>query len=223
MADVFILNKVDAAASADVQRLSDALRAVNPRAAQIRAASPVRLDNGDGGDGDGAALVRGRRALVIEDGPTTTHGGMGYGAGYVAAVAAGAAEIVDPRPAAAREPEIAAVFSRYPHLSKVLPAAVRGADAVYTDAWLSMGDPPSEREARVAALSPYQVNAALMAQAGPGALFLHCLPDHRGEEVTAEVVDGPRSVVFDQAENRLHTSAAILCALLSGELRGAAG
>ena len=98
-------------------------------------------------------------------------------------------------------------------------AAVRGADAIYTDVWVSMGDPESERAARFAALAPYQVNAALLAHAKPDAIFLHCLPDHRGEEVTAEVVDGPRSVVFDQAENRLHTAIAVLYALV--ERRGA--
>ena len=98
-------------------------------------------------------------------------------------------------------------------------AAVRGADAIYTDVWVSMGDPESERAARFAALAPYQVNAALLAHAKPDAIFLHCLPDHRGEEVTAEVVDGPRSVVFDQAENRLHTAIAVLYAIV--ERRGA--
>jgi ornithine carbamoyltransferase len=101
-------------------------------------------------------------------------------------------------------------------------AAVRGADAVYTDAWLSMGDPESERAERFAALRPYQVDARLFAAARADAIFLHCLPDHRGEEVTAEVVDGPRSVIFDQAENRLHTSVALLAALLDGALDGSA-
>lgn len=103
--------------------------------------------------------------------------------------------------------------------------AVDGADAVYTDVWSSMGDADGERElrARITALVPFQVNAALMAHAAPHAILLHCLPDHRGEEVTAEVVDGPRSVVFDQAENRLHTAAAVLEALLEGALAGAPG
>jgi len=93
-------------------------------------------------------------------------------------------------------------------------AAVAGAEAVYTDVWLSMNVPESERPARLRAFAPYQVNAALMARARPDAIFMHCLPDHRGEEVTAEVVDGPQSVVFDQAENRLHTAAALLSALI---------
>jgi ornithine carbamoyltransferase len=99
--------------------------------------------------------------------------------------------------------------------------AVDGADAVYTDVWSSMGTPNAERAVRLEAFRPYQVDARLMGCAKPGAIFMHCLPDHRGEEVTAEVVDGPRSVVFDQAENRLHTSVAILSALLDRQLRGA--
>jgi len=99
--------------------------------------------------------------------------------------------------------------------------AVDGADAVYTDVWASMGTPESERCGRLAAFHPYQVNAGLMDRAKPTAIFMHCLPDHRGEEVTAEVVDGPRSVVFDQAENRLHTAVAVLSALLDRHLRGA--
>lgn len=80
--------------------------------------------------------------------------------------------------------------------------AVRGADAVITDTWVSMGD--EDAEARMALLEPYRVDAALMAQAEGDALFLHCLPAHRGEEVTADIIDGPQSVVWDEAENRLH-------------------
>lgn len=91
-------------------------------------------------------------------------------------------------------------------------AAVRGADAVYTDVWTSMG-----REAEVAVrrrlFAPYQVNDALMAHAKPDACFLHCLPAHRGEEVTDSVMDSPASAVFDQAENRLHTQKALLVML----------
>ncbi|MFO0760353.1 MAG: ornithine carbamoyltransferase [Byssovorax sp.] len=101
--------------------------------------------------------------------------------------------------------------------------AVRGAEAVYTDTWLSMGNAPSEREERLLHLMPYRVDAALMAKAKPGAIFLHCLPAHRGEEVSAEVIDGPSSVVFDQAENRMHTSVALLEALIQRRLKGAQG
>ena len=98
--------------------------------------------------------------------------------------------------------------------------AVEGAHAVYTDVWQSMGTPEAERAERMTAFRPYQVDAALMEKARPDARFLHCLPDHRGEEVTAEVVDGPRSVVFDQAENRLHTAVAALYALVEDRLEG---
>jgi ornithine carbamoyltransferase len=96
--------------------------------------------------------------------------------------------------------------------------AVRDVDVVYTDVWTSMG---AEQfvERNQAALRAYQVDAALMAAAAPHALFMHCLPAHRGEEVAGEVIDGPQSVVFDQAENRLHAQKALLLALLT-DLRG---
>src|SRR6056297_389945 len=88
--------------------------------------------------------------------------------------------------------------------------AVAGADLVVTDTWVSMHDSQSTKERRHNMLRPYQVNADLMAQARPDALFMHCLPAHRGEEVTSEVMDGPASVIFDEAENRLHAQKAIL-------------
>ena len=86
--------------------------------------------------------------------------------------------------------------------------AARGADVVVSDCWVSMGD--DENTSRHNLLAPYQVNARLMAEADPKALFMHCLPAHRGEEVTDEVIDGPQSVVFDEAENRLHAQKGIL-------------
>lgn len=89
---------------------------------------------------------------------------------------------------------------------------VKGVDAVYTDVWVSMGF-EKEAEDRVRLLSPYQVNKRVMELAGPQAVFLHCLPAHRGQEVTDEVIDGPQSAVWDQAENRLHTAKAVLAAL----------
>jgi ornithine carbamoyltransferase len=89
---------------------------------------------------------------------------------------------------------------------------VLGADAVYTDVWASMGQ-ESETDTRKQIFAPFQVNEALMAHAAPGALFMHCLPAHRGDEVTDEVIDSPQSVVFDQAENRLHTQKALLAML----------
>jgi ornithine carbamoyltransferase len=89
-------------------------------------------------------------------------------------------------------------------------AVVAGAAAVVTDTWLSMSDSEDQAAARAAAFAPYQVTPALMALAAPGAIFMHCLPAHRGEEVAAEVIDGPASVVFDEAENRVHAQKAIL-------------
>ncbi len=88
--------------------------------------------------------------------------------------------------------------------------AVEGADAVIADTWFSMGDTSSTRESRHNQLAPYQVTARLMAQANENAIFLHCLPAHRGEEATAEVMEGPQSVIFDEAENRLHVQKSII-------------
>ncbi|HEY2409467.1 MAG TPA: ornithine carbamoyltransferase [Polyangiaceae bacterium] len=99
--------------------------------------------------------------------------------------------------------------------------AVRDADALYTDVWLSMGDAEEQRAARQKALMPYQINERAFARAKAGAIFMHCLPAHRGEEVSAEVADGKRSVIFDQAENRLHSALAVLYALLEAKLEGA--
>jgi len=92
--------------------------------------------------------------------------------------------------------------------------AVKDADIVYTDVWASMGQ-EKEHEARVKAFNGYEVNAKLMKLARPDALVMHCLPAHRGEEISAEVIDGPQSVVFDQAENRLHTQKAIMEILMT--------
>lgn len=86
--------------------------------------------------------------------------------------------------------------------------AVKGTDCVVTDCWVSMGD--DDEASRHNLLAPYQVNQRLMKEANPNALFMHCLPAHRGEEVTSEVMDGPNSVVFDEAENRLHAQKGIL-------------
>jgi len=88
--------------------------------------------------------------------------------------------------------------------------AVEGADLVVTDTWVSMHDPQSARERRHNQLRPYQVNEDLMARAKPDALFMHCLPAHRDDEATSAVMDGPHSVIFDEAENRLHAQKAIL-------------
>ena len=97
--------------------------------------------------------------------------------------------------------------------------AVAGADAIYTDTWTSMGQ-ENEAELRRTIFAPYQVNEELLSLAKPGALFMHCLPAHRGEEVTAEVFESETSVVFDQAENRLHGQKALLLMLLAPAAAG---
>ena len=93
--------------------------------------------------------------------------------------------------------------------------AVRGAEAVYTDVWVSMSDDPDSAAALRAALAPYRLDSAQLGQAAPGAIALHCLPAHPGEEIAADVLYGPRSAVWDEAENRLHTAKALL-ALVCG-------
>jgi ornithine carbamoyltransferase len=99
--------------------------------------------------------------------------------------------------------------------------AAYDADAVYTDAWLSRWRPERERDVRAGILEPYRVDERLMSMAKPSAVFMHCLPAHRGEEVTSGVIDGPQSIVFDQAHNPLHLAVAVLVGLLDGSVRGA--
>ena len=97
-----------------------------------------------------------------------------------------------------------------------LNVALDNVDVVYTDVWVSMGDEAEELQ-RKAALSPYQVDSDLMNLANDGAIFMHCLPAVRDQEVTTAVIDGPNSVVFDQAENRMHTIKAVLVAALADD------
>ncbi|WP_020016606.1 ornithine carbamoyltransferase [Promicromonospora sukumoe] len=113
----------------------------------------------------------------------------------------------------ARAREIAATTGGSVTLTTSAKEAVAGADVVATDTWISMGD-EAEAEQRADLFWDYQLNAELLAGAAPGALVLHCLPAYRGKEITAEVIDGPQSVVFDEAENRLHAQKALLAFLL---------
>ena len=103
--------------------------------------------------------------------------------------------------------------SPVPEVTQNAFEAVAGADVVYTDVWTSMGQ-EAEAEERVSAFQGYSVTTKLMSAAGRDALFMHCLPAHRGEEVAAEVIDGPQSAVFDEAENRLHVQKAVLVTLM---------
>ncbi len=112
MADVVVVAKTNSAAEADIQNVTESAHAIAPKAVIVRAASEVTLDD--------PSKVKGKRVLVVDDGPTITHGGMAYGAGYVAAIGAGAAEIVDPRLSAVGD--LADVYAKYHHIGKVLPA-----------------------------------------------------------------------------------------------------
>ena len=162
--------------------------------------------------------LRGRRLAFVGDGNNVAHSLIEAGAlsGMQIAIAtppgyAPDAEIVES--ARKRAADSGAIL-----LVDDPAEAVADADVVYTDVWVSMGEDEERRE-RLHALAPYQVTAELMRPAKVDAIFLHCLPAHRGEEVTAEVIDGPRSVVWQQAANRLPTEQALLYALVTGSWR----
>jgi ornithine carbamoyltransferase len=135
----------------------------------------------------------------------------GVTAGLHVRVAAPAGYQPDPA-VVARAEQIAAATGGSATVFEDPAAASKGADVLATDVWVSMGQ--ADDPERISALAPYQVNDDLLATAGPAAIVLHCLPAHRGEEITAEVMDGPASVAWDQAENRLHAQKALLAWLL---------
>jgi ornithine carbamoyltransferase len=134
-------------------------------------------------------------------------------AGMDIAVAAPSGFTCDPACIAEAQAEAARQGSRILLTDDPMEAA-EGADALYTDTWVSMGQ-EAEKAQRLPVFAPYQVNDAIMAAANPGAVFLHCLPAYRGLEVTESVIDGPASVIFDEAENRLHAQKAVLVSLLA--------
>jgi ornithine carbamoyltransferase len=159
---------------------------------------------------------RGRKLAYVGDGNNMAHSLL-FGAAKVGmdvAVASPPGYAVSPRYLELARQDAAAAGTRV-EAGGDPAAAVAGASAVYTDVWASMGQ-EAEAEKRRAAFAGYTVDEALMARALPDAVFLHCLPCHRGEEAAAAVVDGPQSRVFDQAENRLHVQKAILLWLLGG-------
>jgi ornithine carbamoyltransferase len=158
--------------------------------------------------------LAGRKIAYVGDGNNMCHSLL-YGANKVGmniAVATPAAYepksiIVKSATREAKSAGVTVVLTQDP------AAAVQGADAIYTDTWVSMGQ-EAEEQVRLGAFGAYQVNASLLAKAKPDALFMHCLPAHRGREVTEEVIDGPQSAVWRQAENRLHVQKALLYMLL---------
>jgi ornithine carbamoyltransferase len=159
--------------------------------------------------------VRGLKLAYVGDGNNVCHSLMiaGARAGAHVRIATPAGYEPDAKIVAAARRDASATQSTI-ELFRAPEEAVSGAQAVYTDVWASMGQ-ESETETRAAVFARYQVDSKLMAQAAPDAVFLHCLPAHRGSEVTDEVMESPRSIVFDQAENRLHVQKAILLMLLS--------
>jgi len=159
--------------------------------------------------------TRGLKLAYIGDGNNVCHSLMVAGArvGAHVRIATPAGYEPDAKIVQAAQRDAAATHGTI-ELFRSPEEAVSGAQAVYTDVWASMGQ-ESETEMRAAIFAPYQVNAALMSHAAPDAVFLHCLPAHRGSEVTDEVMESPRSIVFDEAENRLHVQKAILLMLLN--------
>lgn len=158
--------------------------------------------------------LEGIKLAYVGDGNNMAHSLMDGGAKFGMHVTVASPEGYQPDPArVARAQETA---ERHGGLVEVMtdPAeAVRGAHVVYTDVWVSMGQ-EQEAEQRRAAFRGYQVTEGLMRLAAPDAVFMHCLPAHRGEEVAAEVIDGPQSAVFDEAENRLHAQKAIMTLII---------
>ena len=154
--------------------------------------------------------VRGKRLCYVGDGNNTCHSLIYTAAKLGGNIAICTPEGYEPNSKVVSEAMVIARESgaEIRILNDVTEAA-EGADAIYTDVWASMGQ-EDEIEDRAAVFSNYQVNAALMNHAKPDAYFMHCLPAHRGAEVTAEVMDGPHSIVYDIAENRLHVQKAIL-------------
>lgn len=158
--------------------------------------------------------LKGRKLAYIGDGNNVAHSLMLLGAKLGVTVAIGCPKGDEPAEDITAQATADAKTTGGAILIHEDPKeAVDGADAIYTDVWTSMGQ-EDETAKRKKAFAPYQVNAALVALAKSDALILHCLPAHRGEEITADVLDGPNSVVFDQAENRLHAQKAVLSLVL---------
>ncbi len=158
--------------------------------------------------------LEGRTLAYLGDGNNVAHSLMLLAAKLGVNFAIACPEGYDPLPEIVARAEADAVATRARIvLTRDPREAVAGADAVYTDVWTSMGQ-EEESAQRIGIFRPYQVNADLVKQAKPDALVMHCLPAHRGEEITADVLEGPNSVAFDQAENRLHAQKAVLSLVL---------
>jgi ornithine carbamoyltransferase len=168
------------------------------------------------------ADIQGRKFVYLGDGNNMTHAwlimGAIMGAHVVAATPAG--NWAPDAAVVAKAKEIAAKSGATIEVTNDAEAAAKGASVLYTDVWMSMGDPEAERTEKMKALAPYAVTEKLMAMTEKDSIFMHCLPAHRGEEVEAAVIDGPKSVIWREAYHRRTTIQALLYHLTRGELKG---
>ena len=166
--------------------------------------------------------IKGRKFVYLGDGNNMTHAwlimGAIMGAHVVAATPAG--KWAPDAAVVAKAQAIAEKSGATIEVTMDAEAAAKDASVLYTDVWMSMGDPESERTAKLAALAPFEVTPQLMSLTTSDSIFMHCLPAHRGEEVSAEVIDGERSVIWREAYHRRTTIQAILYHLVRGELQG---
>jgi ornithine carbamoyltransferase len=167
--------------------------------------------------------ISGRKFVYLGDGNNMTHAwlimGAIMGAHVVAATPSG--KFAPDAAVVARAKEIAAKSGGTVEVTNDPEAAAKDASVLYSDVWMSMGDPESERAEKFAALSPFAIDDRLMSMTASDSIFMHCLPAHRGEEVTASVIDGPKSVIWREAYHRRTTIQALLYHLTRGEIKGA--
>ena len=167
--------------------------------------------------------ISGRKFVYLGDGNNMTHAwlimGAIMGAHVVAATPSG--KFAPDAAVIAKAKEIAAKSGATIEVTHDPEAAAKDASVLYTDVWMSMGDPEAERAEKFAALSPFAINDNLMALTAEDSIFMHCLPAHRGEEVAASVIDGPKSVIWREAYHRRTTIQALLYHLTRGEIKGA--
>ena len=159
--------------------------------------------------------LKGRKLVYVGDGNNMAHSLMYACAKVGMDMVCASPKGYQPDPVVLKQAqEDAALTGCHISVEEDILKAVQGADVLYTDVWTSMGQ-EAEREIRLKALHDYQINGELLKAANEGAIVLHCLPAHRGEEITEEVLEGPQSFVWDQAENRLHTQKAVMVLLMS--------
>ncbi len=166
--------------------------------------------------------IKGRKFVYLGDGNNMTHAWLIMGAimgAHVVAATPGGKWAPDPA-IVAKAKEIAAKSGATVEVTTDAEAAAKGASVLYTDVWMSMGDPEAERAEKMKALAPYAVTENLMKLTEKDSIFMHCLPAHRGEEVEASVIDGPKSVIWREAYHRRTTIQALLYHLTRGELKG---